>query len=304
MPTTTTNRIPEIVRHHEQGLLNEWMHHQLAAVTARSDLIQEDELRDQSRRFLHHLRDGLKQGGLVHEISGAAWADMRELLSALALSRARLGFSPSETATFVFSFKQPLSDRLREELSDDPMALTKELWAATALLDRLGLYTFEQYQRGREDVIRRQQDELTELSTPVVELWDGILALPVIGTLDSARTQTVMENLLQKIVQTGATHAILDITGVPTVDTLVAQHLLKTVAAARLMGAECIISGIRPQIAQTIVHLGVDLGDVTTKSTLADAFAIALRRSGMEVTRNGHRTLPSAATPTSPSRSA
>ena len=301
MPTTTTTRIPEIVRHHEQGLLSDWLQHQLASVNARRDLIQEDELREQSRMFLVHLRDGLKQGGLVQEINGASWANMRELLSSLALTRARMGFSPSETATFVLSFKQSLYDRLRNELSDDPVALQEELWAATTLLDRLGLFTVEHYQRGREEVIRRQQDELTELSTPVVELWEGILALPVIGTLDSARTQTVMENLLEKIVQTGATHAILDITGVPTVDTLVAQHLLKTVAAARLMGAECIISGIRPQIAQTIVHLGVDLGDVITKSTLSDAFAIALHRSGMAVTRNGHRTTPAASSPSSPS---
>ena len=299
MPTTTTTRIPEIVRHHEQGLLSDWLQHQLASVNARRDLVQEDELREQSRMFLVHLRDGLKQGGLVQEINGASWANMREHLSSLALTRARMGFSPSETATFVLSFKQPLYDRLRNELSDDPVALQEELWAATTLLDRLGLFTVEHYQRGREEIIRRQQDELTELSTPVVELWEGILALPVIGTLDSARTQTVMENLLEKIVQTGATHAILDITGVPTVDTLVAQHLLKTVAAARLMGAECIISGIRPQIAQTIVHLGVDLGDVITKSTLSDAFAIALHRSGMAVTRNGHRTSPAGAPPPS-----
>ncbi|HET9250909.1 MAG TPA: STAS domain-containing protein [Candidatus Eisenbacteria bacterium] len=307
MPTTTSSRIPEIVRHHEEQLLSEWVQRQLAALTARRDLIQDDELREQSRRFLIHLRDGLQRGGLAQEVGGAAWAEMRDLLSAYSLSRARMGFSPSETATFVFSFKQPLYDRLRDEVGDDPSALQNELWAATVLLDRLGLHTVELYQRNREEVIRRQQDELSELSTPVVQLWDGILALPVIGTLDSSRTQTVMENLLEKIVQTGATHAILDITGVPTVDTLVAQHLLKTVAAARLMGAECIISGIRPQIAQTIVHLGVDLGDVTTKSTLADAFAVALHKSGMAVTRNGHRALPaissgpSSSTPTSSS---
>ena len=294
MPTSTTTRIPDIVRHHERELLSDWLQQQLSAATARRDLIKEEELRDQSQKFLDHLKDGLKRGGLDQDISGSAWTDMRELLSLFSISRARMGFSPSETATFVLSFKQALYNRLRQEFANDPTTHQDEVWAATVLLDRLGLFTLETYQGGREEVIRRQQEELAELSTPVVELWEGVLALPVIGTLDSARTQTVMENLLEKIVQTGATHAILDITGVPTVDTLVAQHLLKTVAAARLMGAECIISGIRPQIAQTIVHLGVDLGDVITKSTLADAFSIALHRSGMAVTRNGRPTGPSA----------
>ena len=184
---------------------------------------------------------------------------------------------------FVFSLKQPLFERIRREHAKDPVALADATWSVTTLLDKLGLYTTELYQKGREEVITRQQQEMLELSTPVVELWDGVLALPLIGTLDSARTQVVMENLLQRIVDTGSAIAIIDITGVPTVDTLVAQHLLKTVAAARLMGAECIISGIRPQIAQTIVHLGVDLQDVVTKATLADAFAIALRRLGLGV---------------------
>ena len=167
----------------------------------------------------------------------------------------------------------------------DAATLAEETWAASLLLDRLGLFTTEIHQQGREDVINRQNEEMLELSTPVVELWEGILALPLIGTLDSARTQVVMENLLQRIVETGASIAIIDITGVPTVDTLVTQHLLKTVAAARLMGADCLISGIRPQIAQTIVHLGVDLQSVTTKATLADAFAVALQRTGQSVGR-------------------
>jgi rsbT co-antagonist protein RsbR len=189
------------------------------------------------------------------------------------------GFSPSETATFVFSLKQPLFDRLSQDRGSASDELAGDFLTCTMLLDKLGLYTTEVYQRNREGIIQRQQQELMELSTPVVKLWDGVLALPLIGTLDSARTQVVMENLLQSIVNTGAAIAIIDITGVPTVDTLVAQHLLKTVAAARLMGAECIISGIRPQIAQTIVHLGVELADVVTKATLADAFALALQRT-------------------------
>ena len=213
------------------------------------------------------------------------WSGVREMLANLSRSRGLQGFTPSETASFVFSLKKPLFARLRREFSKDAEALAEVTWAATELLDKLGLYTTEVYQKSREEVIGRQQQEMLELSTPVVKLWEGILALPMIGTLDSARTQIVMESLLQKIVETGSGIAIIDITGVPTVDTLTAQHLLKTVTAARLMGAECIISGIRPQIAQTIVHLGVDLGDVTTKATLADAFAVALERTGRSVRR-------------------
>jgi rsbT co-antagonist protein RsbR len=207
------------------------------------------------------------------------------MLAGISRSRGLQGFSPSETATFVFSLKPALFDRLRADPGQDPIALFDEVRRADELIDQLGLYTTEQYQKSREEVITRQQQDMLELSTPVVKLWEGILALPMIGTLDSARTQVVMETLLQRIVETGANVAILDITGVPTVDTLTAQHLIKTVTAARLMGAECIISGIRPQIAQTIVHIGVDLGDVTTKATLADAFAAALRQLNLGVGR-------------------
>jgi rsbT co-antagonist protein RsbR len=195
------------------------------------------------------------------------------------------GLSPGETASFVFSLKQPLFEQLRRDGAGNQEALFDEVWQVNVLLDRLGLFTSEVYQKGREQVIARQQEEMLELSTPVVKLWDGILALPMIGTLDSARTQVVMEALLQRIVETGASVAIIDITGVPTVDTLVAQHLIKTITAARLMGADCIISGIRPQIASTIVHLGVDLSDVITKATLADAFGLALERLGLAVGR-------------------
>jgi rsbT co-antagonist protein RsbR len=207
------------------------------------------------------------------------------MLGDLSRSRAAQGLSPVETATFVFSLKQPLFDVLRQEYDGQAAALTDELWTASTALDRLGLYTTEVFQKGREEMILRQQEEMLELSTPVVKLWEGVLALPMIGTLDSARTQVVMESLLQRIVETGAEVAIIDITGVPTVDTLVAQHLIKTITAARLMGAECIISGIRPQIAATIVHLGVDLSAVITKATLADAFQVALGRVGLAVHR-------------------
>jgi rsbT co-antagonist protein RsbR len=269
--------LQQIIAKTQKELLAEWLASQTADGATRPDLMKESELREQCREFLALLEAATRTGDLEN-VSGSEWAPVREFLGAISRSRAIQGFSPAETATFVFSLKKPLFSRLRREVSD-VQALADEFWGTTVLLDRLGVYTTEIYQKTREEVIARQQQELLELSTPVVNLWKDILALPLIGTLDSARTQVVMESLLQKIVETGAAIAIIDITGVPTVDTLVAQHLLKTVAAARLMGADCIISGIRPQIAQTIVHLGVDLGSVITKATLADAFLIALKRT-------------------------
>ena len=281
MSQKTMMRLATILERHEKDVLNEWVDQQLAAVTRRRDLVSDQELREHSRRFLAIFR----QAAQNESGADADWGEARAFLEDLSRTRARQGFSPSETATFVFSLKQPLFARLRQDLGRDPDALAGEMWSTSVALDRLGLYTTEVYQKSREEVIVHQQREMLELSTPVVQLWQGVLGLPLIGTLDSARTQVVMENLLRSIVETGATIAVIDITGVPTVDTLVAQHLLKTVAAARLMGADCIISGIRPQIAQTIVHLGVDLNAVTTKATLADAFAIALQRTGFAVTR-------------------
>ncbi|MGZ3382238.1 MAG: STAS domain-containing protein [Isosphaeraceae bacterium] len=274
----------EVLANHEADLLADWIKEQAAGAPRRAGTIRETELRDQSKEFLSLLKAAVKDGSL-DDIKGAQWSGVRGMLTDLSRSRGVQGFSPSETASFVFSLKKPLFDRLRREFSKDVDALAELTWTATQLLDNLGLYTTEVYQKSREEVIARQQQEMLELSTPVVKLWEGILALPMIGTLDSARTQVVMESLLQRIVETGSSIAIIDITGVPTVDTLTAQHLLKTVTAARLMGAECIISGIRPQIAQTIVHLGVDLGDITTKASLADAFAIALERTGRAVRR-------------------
>jgi rsbT co-antagonist protein RsbR len=276
--------IAELLDRHEKDLLAAWMDRQLQSVTTRRDLIDEATLREQSRQFLRLLREAVATGS--DDLQAASWEPMRELLGAVSESRARLGFTPPETAMFVFSLKEPLFALLRQDLGADTRAIAGETWNATVLLDRLGLYTTEAYQRSREEVIVRQQQEMLELSTPVVQLWDGVLGLPLIGTLDSARTQVVMESLLQRIVDTGARIAIIDITGVPMVDTLVAQHLLKTVAAARLMGADCIISGIRPQIAQTVVHLGLDLTTVVTKATLADAFAVALQRVGLSVVRS------------------
>jgi len=277
------SRIPEILDKYRSELLADWL--QEILTTNRRGLIKEAELREECREFIHLFREAVHKNSL-EDIYSAPWNDMRDLLSNISRIRSQKGSTPSETASFVLSFKQPLFLRLRQELAHDAQALVEDVWTATNLLDKLGLYTSEVYQKNREEVILRQQEELLELSTPVVKLWEGVLALPIIGTLDSARTQVVMESLLQKIVETGSDIAIIDITGVPTVDTLTAQHLLKTITAARLMGAECIISGIPPQIARTIVYLGVDLAGVTTKSSLADAFKLALQRLGMKIIRN------------------
>lgn len=273
--------VATVLKKNEADILEHWIR-EMASVTRRSDLMGDAELREQCRRFLNLVQDAT-QGGGVKDISGPGWAPAREFLASISASRARQGFTPSETAGFVFSLKKPVFSRLQKELSNNPEAMLQEFTAFGDLADKLGLFTVETFMKAREQVIASQQQEMLELSTPVVKLWEGILALPLIGTLDSARTQVVMETLLQKVVETGSEVAIIDITGVPTVDTLVAQHLIKTVTAARLMGADCIISGIRPQIAQTIVHLGVALGDVTTKANLADAFILALERIGSSI---------------------
>jgi rsbT co-antagonist protein RsbR len=279
MSTLDHTTFAAILLEQESAILSDWLARQGAGGTRQT----EQQREQRSHQFLALMTQAVQRAPSA-DIQGPAWSAVRDFLADLSRERARLGFSPTETATFVFSLKEPIFTRLRTGLQGD--ALARETWTASSLVDALGLFTVELFQKSREEVIARQQEELLELSTPVVELWDGILALPLIGTLDSARTQVVMENLLQRIVDTGGMIAIIDITGVPTVDTLVAQHLLKAVAAARLMGAECIISGIRPQIAQTIVHLGVDLSSVTTKATLADAFAVALRHRNLTVTRS------------------
>jgi rsbT co-antagonist protein RsbR len=274
--------IASLVVEGEKAILPEWLALQKASGVLSTGRTTEAELASQSQNFLHLMRDALAAGGT--NVGDAAYAPVKELLGGLSRSRALQGFSPSETATFVFSMKQPIFNMLNRAKNLSPVQVAEIIWAVTLLLDELGLFTLEVFVKGREEVILRQQREIAELSTPVVKLWTGILALPLIGTLDSQRTQIVMENLLQTIVDEEAEIAIIDITGVPTVDTLTAQHLLKTVAAARLMGADCIISGIRPQIAQTMVHLGVEL-DVVSKASLADAFDIALRRTNRSVQR-------------------
>jgi rsbT co-antagonist protein RsbR len=285
----TQTRLPDILARNEGSILSEWLSLQTAALPGRLSATEEKQLTAQSSEFLARFRAAAQSGGLS-DIGVEEWSGVRQFLTELSTSRAKAGLTPAQTAMFVFSLKEPLFNRLRQEVGEG-QALADEIWTATLILDRLGLFTTEAYQKTRDEIIARQQQELMELSTPVVRLWDNVLALPLIGTLDSARTQVVMQNLLQAIVDTRSDIAIIDITGVPTVDTLVAQHLLKTVAAARLMGADCIISGIRPQIAQTIIHLGVNLEDVATKATLADAFAMALKRTGhaMVSTKPGER---------------
>jgi rsbT co-antagonist protein RsbR len=278
---TMTTSIANVLVTERNEILQEWMHQQLSLETMRADLISEADLRTESDRFLEVLARAM-QSGNFSDIRAPEYKPVLEVLDRFSRSRGLQGFTPSETATFVFSFKQPLFNALRKSGDKDPAEQIENIWAANLLIDKLGLYTTEVYQQSREEVIR-QQEEMLELSTPVVQIWEGILALPLIGTLDSARTSVMMETLLQTIVETRSQLAIIDITGVPTVDTLVAQHLLKTVAAARLTGADCLISGIRPQIAQTMVHLQIDLSEVTTKATLAEALRFALKRSGRTI---------------------
>jgi rsbT co-antagonist protein RsbR len=277
------NQLAEIISRNEDQIRRLWIEGMSRSVQ-RADLIAKDELDEQCRAILAAIVDGVKASGPI-DVASAGWDTAREIFQSISASRARQGFSPVEVATYVLSLKQPLFAAIRGSLKGSEDEMFETIWSATELLDRLALVTTEAYMATREELISRQQQELLELSTPVVKLWDGILALPIIGTLDSSRTQMVMENLLQTVVATNSRYAIIDITGVPTVDTLVAQHLLKTITAARLMGAECIISGVRPQIAQTIVHLGINLEDVITKAKLSDAFALALERSGRTVTR-------------------
>jgi rsbT co-antagonist protein RsbR len=283
-PSINTNAIAEIITKREKEITARWLELQTKSGRRGSAAEKQEAVRE-SNEFIGALKTTVQKEQL-EDIAAPGWATMRDLLSGFSARRAKGGYTPTETASFVFSLKEPLFAAIQEEYSKDRDAALAATWQTTTLLDKLGLFTMETFQKTREEVISRQQQELMELSTPVVRLWENILALPLIGTLDSARTQIVMQNLLDAIVQTRSDFAIIDITGVPIVDTLVAQHLLKTVAAARLMGADCLISGIRPQIAQTIIHLGVDLSEVTTKATLADAFAVALRRSGHAVVKN------------------
>jgi len=274
--------LASILKKDENKILGAWAAAQISGGT-QSGLLSEGEIKESCRVFLSLFAEAVKTD-YDERLAGETWEPIRRHLDGMSRERVLQGFSPEETAMYIFSLKKPLFDILRKEITDAAQ-LADEFWKLSQVLDKLGLVTVDSYQKGRQQIIERQQQELLDLTTPVVRLWDSIVALPLIGTLDSERTQVVMESLLESIVENEAAIAIIDITGVPTVDTLVAQHLLKTVAAARLMGAECIISGIRPQIAQTIVHLGVELGDVVTKATLAEALKVALRRVGLTVAK-------------------
>lgn len=279
------NGTVKMIRQRKSAILDAWIKALLASATVRTDLMSKEELLVQSRDFLDAFETAVETGNF-EDASAPEFRPVLRLLEDISLSRTRQGFSPAETAQYVFSLKDTLLAFLQEIYADEPERLNREVIKLSKLLDGFGLVTFDAYMKGREEIILRQQQELLELSTPVIKVWEGVLTLPLIGTLDSARTQVVMENLLQQIVATGAAVAILDISGVPAVDTLVAQHLLKTVAATRLMGAECIISGIRPEIAQTMVGLGVDLSGVRTKASMADALKEALRSLGLRIQRS------------------
>ena len=274
--------IAKSLQKRKKQILEEWMVQQLSNAGLREDLMSNDDLREQSNELLDVLLTSITDKNLT-DVESADFEQVYEILSGISISRARQGFSPRETGAYVFSLKEALFKSLQEELADDPKSMANAIIKVNKLMDSLGIVTFETYIKGREEVILRQTDEITEISTPVIRVWDGILALPIIGTLDSARTQTVMENLLQEIVESSSTIAILDISGVPAVDSLVAQHLIKTVAATRLMGAECIISGIRPEIAQTVVHLGIDLSNIVTKASLASALQYAFNLLKLDV---------------------
>lgn len=274
--------ISKILQKKKKQILEDWMTMQLADAGLRDDLMSNEELREQSTELLDTLVQVINDKNLA-DFDSEEFAPVNEILSGISISRARQGFSPRETGIYIFSLKDSILKTLQNEIKDDAQNMVQSMITVNKLLDNLGIVTFETFIKGREEVILRQTDEIAEISTPVIQVWDGILALPIIGTLDSARTQVVMENLLQRIVETGSTIAILDISGVPAVDSLVAQHIIKTVAATRLMGAECIISGIRPEIAQTVVHLGIDLSNIITKSSLASALKHAFTMLRLEV---------------------
>ena len=269
-----SSRLVDLLTVEGEDLAATWAGEVAASLKGR---VSRAEIERELRELYAALVAALRTGGT--DPRSEAFGELRALLTELSRVRARQGFSPTETATSVFALKAVLEPALAGDLGDTDLRAYLQL---SRLLDELGLFTVETYTRAREELITAQADQLLELSTPVVRLWDGVIGVPLVGTLDSARTMVVMEKMLQALIDTGSEQAIIDITGVPAVDTQVAQHLLKTVVAARLMGAECTISGIRPQIAQTIVALGIDFGDIVTKATLADALRHALRRSGSE----------------------
>ena len=274
--------IVKVLQKKKKQILEDWINGQITDAGLRESLMSNDELREQSNELLNALLNNLTESN-ISDPQSSDFEPVHEILSGISISRERQGFSPTETGIYVFSLRDALLKTLQSEIKNDAASLLEGSARINRMMDQLGIITFETFIKGREEVILRQTDEITEISTPVIQVWEGILALPIIGTLDSARTQIVMENLLQQIVETESTIAILDISGVPAVDTLVAQHLIKTVAATRLMGAECIISGIRPEIAQTVVHLGIDLSNIITKATLASALKYSFSMLRLDV---------------------
>ncbi len=277
------NEAIKVLQKKKKTILETWMKFQLADEGLREDLMSNEDLRVQSEELLNTFVDNLKDES-IDDPKNSDFEPVVDILTGISISRAKQGYSPRETGTFVFSLKDALLNVLQTEIKD-PQELYMQSLKISKIIDSFGVSTFETFIKGREEVILRQTDEITEISTPVIRVWDGILALPIIGTLDSSRTQVVMESLLQEIVESGSSIAILDISGVPAVDSLVAQHLIKTVSATRLMGAECIISGIRPEIAQTVVHLGIDLSHVTTKASLASALKTAFALLQLQVVK-------------------
>jgi rsbT co-antagonist protein RsbR len=284
--TKETEALLQLLQKHEEQILTEWLQEAGLASSRTTDAARR-AMRGEAEEILAGVRQALQSGADPESLQGPAWSSLRHTLETLSRSRAAQGQSAGDTSAFVLAFKRPLFGIIQRDVAGDSGRQMALVWTVSSLVDRMAQGTVTTYQQTREDLIKRQQQDLLELSTPVIKLFEGVLAVPMIGTLDSARTQVVMETLLQRIVETGSTLAIIDITGVPTVDTLVAQHLLKTVSAIRLMGAECIISGIRPQIAQTIVHLGIDLQGIASKASLADALQLAMKQQGFTITRSG-----------------
>jgi len=280
------NESISILRKNRQSVLEQWMQKQSDADGFRDESMYNDHERSQSEELLNSLLDALNDKNL-DEPESRDFDPAQEILAGISVSRAKQGYSPRENSNYIFSLREVILSMLISQ--GKPETAVNDLMRISRIFDHFGVTTFESFIKGREEVILRQTDEITEISTPVIRVWDSILALPIIGTLDSSRTQIVMENLLQEIVDTGSVIAILDISGVPAVDSLVAQHLIKTVSATRLMGAECIISGIRPEIAQTVVHLGIDLSNIITKSTLASALKTAFTMLQLDVVNKNQR---------------
>ncbi|MDQ3651940.1 MAG: STAS domain-containing protein [Acidobacteriota bacterium] len=274
--------VAEIITTRREEILNLWIAERLESNDFRDELISKKELRQQSKQIIDMLARLVKEsnGG---DFEGPVFDEMRSFLNQISHQRAVKGYTPEENATYILSLRNVVLPLFAEEFAGDLVGLVREMNYFTRLLDRMGLVMVENFIRSREEVIRQQRADMLELSTPVIKLWDKILTLPIIGTLDSRRAQMMMEALLQKIVETGSTIAILDITGVRTMDTLVANHLIKTVTAARLMGARCILTGVSPAIAQTMVQLGIDLTQITTRAQMSDGIKLALEMIGRAV---------------------